>query len=213
MKQEDVWRGIDRLADEIGVTPARLARMAGLDQAVFSAGRRRRPEGGLRWPSMDSLAKVLDVADISIGDFVNYMHGDPATRSGFLLPTLPISTAAEDDNYDEDGFPTGPAWDRIEFPDIQDPYCFGIVVQGDGYEPVYRDGNLLICAPGMSIRRGDRVAYRLARTASMPCGLFIGVLLRQTPFTLDIGTLDGSDIDVIAAQDLTWITRIAWARQ
>lgn len=208
MKQEEVWRGIDHLADEIGVTPARLAKMAGLDQAVFSAGRRKRPEGGLRWPSMDSLAKVLDVADISLGDFVNYMYGNPDTKAGFRLPVQTLTNAGDADQYDMDGLPTGRAWDRVAFPDVQDPDCFGVIVDCDDYEPVYRQGDMLVCAPGVSVRRGDRVIYR--RTDA---GLEVGMLMRQTPFTVDIAGPDAQNIETIPAQDISWITRIAWARQ
>jgi hypothetical protein len=213
MKQEDIWLGIDHLADQVGVSPARLARMAGLDQAVFSAGRRRKPNGELRWPSMDSLAKVLHVAGVSLGDFVNYMHGDPATRSGFKLPTLPLDRAADEKNYDDDGFPKGVGWDLVEFPDVQDPHCFGLHIKSDQYEPVYRAGDLLVCAPGISVRRGDRVVYRFKNSVTGHAGLFIGTLLRQTPYTIDIAPLNGGNVETIQAQHVLWLTRIAWARQ
>lgn len=211
MKQEDVWRGIDRLAYEIGVTPARLARMAGLDQAVFGPTRRIKENGAMRWPSMDSLAKVLAVADISLGEFVNYMYGDPASRAGFRLPCLRFTAAAED-HYDDEGFPSGGAWDRIEFPDLQDPKCFGLILDDESGLPVYREGDLLVCAPGMSIRRGDRIVYRRAGASGPGC-LSVGVLLRQTPFRTEIGTLDERDSQMLAAEDITWMTRIAWVRQ
>jgi phage repressor protein C with HTH and peptisase S24 domain len=213
MKQADIWLGIDHLADQVGVSPARLARMAGLDQAVFSAGRRRKPNGDLRWPSMESLAKVLEVAGVSLGDFVNYMHGNPATRSGFKLPTLTLEKAADETFYDEDGFPTGTGWDLVEFPDVQDPHCFGLLIQSDDFEPVFRQGDLLVCAPGISVRRGDRVVYRLRNSLTDHGGLSIGTLLRQTPYTMDIAPLNGGDVETIQAQHISQLTRIAWARQ
>lgn len=208
MKQDDVWRGIDLLADNVGVTPARLARMAGLDQAVFSAGRRRRDDGSLRWPSMDSLAKVLKVSGISMGDFVNYMYGDPGTRAAFKLPCLSLTAAGDPARYDPDGYPTGPDWDRVEFPDLQDPRCFGLVLDSDAYLPLYRRGDMLVCAPGVSVRRGDRVVYR-----RKDAGIAVGELVRQSPFTVDMASLAGQDTETIPAQDIDWITRIAWARQ
>ena len=210
MKQEDVWRGIDRLADEIGVTPSRLARMAGLDQAVFSSARRRKPDGSLHWPAMGSLAKVLRVANISIGDFVSYMHADPATRAGFKLPCIAFSDAAPAERYDEAGFPRGPNWDWIEFPDLQDPRCFGLRLEDDAYAPVYRTGDLVVCAPGLSAHRGDRIVYRRPGAAAR---LFIGVLIRQTPFTTHIGAPDGLSAETLPAADVSWITRVAWVGQ
>ena len=207
MKQEDVWRGIDRLAHEIGVTPSRLARMAGLDQAVFSTGRRTNPDGRLRWPSMDSLAKVLKVADISVGDFVDFMYADPSSRAGFRLPCMSMRDAAESEQYDTDGFPTGPNWERVLFPDLPDPRCFGLIVDVDHYNPVYRQGDMVVCAPGMSVHRNDRVAFRHGDA------LKLGILSRQSPFTVDISLPQGGDPETIPAQDISWIARIAWVRQ
>ncbi|MDW3204481.1 MAG: S24 family peptidase [Alphaproteobacteria bacterium] len=208
MKPDDIWRGIDRLAADQGITPARLAKYAGLDQSVFSAGRRRNAKGDLRWPGLESLARVFRVTNISLSDFVGYMHADPASRSAFRIPVLPIDKAARNEHYDEDGFPTGGGWDRMEFPDVQDRRCFALKIDSDDHLPIYRPGDILICAPGMSLRRGDRIVYRRGEM-----GLSIAALVRQTPFRVDLASLDGTETDTFPAQEISWITRIAWARQ
>lgn len=208
MKPEDIWRGIDRLADDQGITPARLARYAGLDQAVFSAGRRRNNRGDLRWPALESLARVLAITNTSIADFVGFMHADPASRAAFRIPVMAFDKAAQARYYDEDGFPAGPAWDRMDFPDLQDRRCFGLVVDSDDHLPVYRPGDILICAPGMSMRRGDRIVYKRGEL-----GLSIAALVRQTPFRVDLASLDGTQSESYPARDISWISRIAWARQ
>ncbi|HET6520559.1 MAG TPA: hypothetical protein VFG47_12185, partial [Geminicoccaceae bacterium] len=56
----EVWRGIDRLAEENGLTASGLARRAGLDPTTFNPSKRITKQGKPRWPSTESLAKVLD---------------------------------------------------------------------------------------------------------------------------------------------------------
>ena len=51
MRHEDVWRAIDTLAAENGLSPSGLARKAGLDPTSFNLSKRRAPAGKSRWPS------------------------------------------------------------------------------------------------------------------------------------------------------------------
>lgn len=208
MKPEEIWRGIDRLAADHGITPARLAKYAGLDQAVFSAGRRKNAKGELRWPALESLARVFRATNISIVDFVGYMHADPASRAAFRIPVMSMDKAARAHHYDDDGYPTGAGWERMDFPAPQDRRCYGLRIVSDDYMPVYRPNDILICAPEMSLRRGDRVVYRRGEL-----GLSIAALVRQTPFRVDLASLDGTETDTVPTQEISWITRIAWARQ
>jgi phage repressor protein C with HTH and peptisase S24 domain len=210
MKQEDVWRGIDILANEVGITPSRLAKMSGLDQAVFSIARRERGDGSLRWPSMHSLAKVLETTDLTIGDFVNYMYANPATRAGFKLPVLSMRAREIENQFDADGSPVGSGWRRMEFPDLQDPQCFGLTIDTDDYVPFFREGDMIVCAPGLSLRRRNRVVYK---RAGAPEELFIGSLLRQTPFTIDLGSLDETASETVPASEIQWMAKIVWVRQ
>ena len=64
-----IWGAIDALAARAEMTPSALARLAGLDPTSFNPSKRvsagRRP----RWPSTESLAKVLDAAGVSLRDF------------------------------------------------------------------------------------------------------------------------------------------------
>ena len=60
MKHEDVWRAIDTLAAEHGLSASGLAKRSGLDATTFNPSKRTMPDGRARWPSTESVAKVLD---------------------------------------------------------------------------------------------------------------------------------------------------------
>ncbi len=64
-----VWKAIDKLADAQGLTPSGLARRAGLDATTFNPSKRRAQGGRQRWPSTESIAKVLDATDTGIEEF------------------------------------------------------------------------------------------------------------------------------------------------
>ncbi len=64
-----VWHGIDRLAATNGYSPSGLAKKAGLDPTTFNKSKRISPDGKPRWPSTESLSKVLTVTDSNMSDF------------------------------------------------------------------------------------------------------------------------------------------------
>src|SRR5256885_1545956 len=83
LQHVDVWRGIDRLAAKYGLSPSGLARRAGLDPTAFNPSKRITREGRPRWPSTESLSKVLGVTGESFSGFVT-LTGAPG--SGFDQP-------------------------------------------------------------------------------------------------------------------------------
>ena len=67
---DQLWSAIDDLAARHGFTPSGLARAAGLDPTVFNPSKRRGPQGRPRWPSTESLAKILTVTQTAWADFL-----------------------------------------------------------------------------------------------------------------------------------------------
>src|SRR4030095_13492706 len=70
LQHADVWRGIDRLAAKHGLSASGLARRAGLDPTAFNPSKRITREGRPRWPSTESLSKILTVTGEPFVDFV-----------------------------------------------------------------------------------------------------------------------------------------------
>ena len=59
MKYEQIWNAVDKLAKSKGLSPSGLAKLAGLDATTFNKSKRTRPDGNKRWPSMESINKIL----------------------------------------------------------------------------------------------------------------------------------------------------------
>ena len=74
---EQVWHGIDRLARERGLTASGLARRAGLDPTTFNRSKRVTKQNKPRWPSTESLAKILNATATPFDTFVALMPDQP----------------------------------------------------------------------------------------------------------------------------------------
>ncbi len=64
-----VWSAIDGLAREHSMSASGLARQAGLDATSFNRSKRVNAQGRERWPSMESVAKVLAVTGEPLEQF------------------------------------------------------------------------------------------------------------------------------------------------
>ena len=65
-----IWRALDALAARHGMSPSGLAKLAGLDPTTFNKSKRGTVNGKLRWPSTESIAKVLGATGATLEDFV-----------------------------------------------------------------------------------------------------------------------------------------------
>lgn len=190
------------------MTPSRLAQMSGLDPALLSQGRRKRPDGTFRWPSLETLSRILNRFDMTMDDFSGLMFGDPAAKAGFMLPCLNLYAASDDGHFDKNNLPIRSKWLKVDFPDLRDPNCFGLIVDTDRYEPVYRENALLVCSPAHQVRRGDRIAFKAEDGY-----VRLATLVRQSTFTTDLASILTEDVETLPTASLIWTARIAWARQ
>ena len=78
LKHGDVWRAIDRLAAKYDMSPSGLARRAGLDPTTFNKSKRITKEGKQRWPSTESISKILAATGASLAEFVGQIGEDNA---------------------------------------------------------------------------------------------------------------------------------------
>jgi phage repressor protein C with HTH and peptisase S24 domain len=202
-----VWGALDRLAERAGLSPSGLARRAGLDPTTFNKSKRITADGRERWPSTESLAKALAATGSSIDSFVQLIgdHG----RDVRSVPLLALSQAAHSGHFDAHGYPAGRAWDEVALPAAGEDRTFALEISGDAFRPAYRDGDVIVVAPGTPIRRGDRV---VAKTAAGE--VLIRELKRRTAKALELAPLDANGPDrVLAPDEVEWIARIVWTRQ
>jgi len=71
LTHSDIWTAIERLAASNGFSPSGLAIKAGLDPTSFNKSKRVSPDGKLRWPSTESISKILSVTDSTMSDLVS----------------------------------------------------------------------------------------------------------------------------------------------
>lgn len=202
----DVWRAIDRLAERHGLSTSGLARRAGLDPTTFNKSKRATPDGRLRWPSTESIAKVLDATGASLADLVGLTEG---ARPHRRIKLLHLSRAPGEPPFDAEGKPAGGAWDEIEFPDPDDPNAYALEITGGQAEPVFRDGDVIVVAPSLPPRRGDRVLVRCQNGE-----MILAQLIRQTATRLDLrGFHPDAEERGLDRDKVAWVARIRWASQ
>lgn len=73
MTHDDIWHAIERFATEHGMSCSGLARCSGLDPTTFNKSKRWSREGQPRWPSTNSISKILASTGASIQDFTKYI--------------------------------------------------------------------------------------------------------------------------------------------
>ena len=75
-----IWRAIDGLAAAHGLSPSGLARQAGLDPTTFNKSKRGDEGGKLRWPSTDSITKILAATGMTLIDFAVLIESEKSAR-------------------------------------------------------------------------------------------------------------------------------------
>jgi phage repressor protein C with HTH and peptisase S24 domain len=211
---EEIWRALDALAAENGLSASGLARKAGLDATAFNPSKRIGADGRARWPSTESLAKVLAATGTGMADFaalVTGMAALPRARGvlGRRIPLIGLAQAGGEGFFDDGGFPVGGGWDEIGLPDIGDPHAYALEISGESMEPVFRDGDLVIVSPGAPIRRGDRVVVRTQKGEVMA-----KELKRQSARRVDLRSLNPAHPDyTFDLAELNWMHRIVWSSQ
>lgn len=69
LRSDDMWTALDLLAEEHDLSPSGLAIAAGLDPTAFNRSKRERRNGRARWPSTETIAKVLLATGVTFPEF------------------------------------------------------------------------------------------------------------------------------------------------
>jgi len=200
LKHGDIWRAIDLLAARHNLSPSGLARKAGLSPTVFNVSKRASSERK-RWPSTESLARILEATGTSINEFIGLIGVTPS----IYVPLLDVVQAASPNAFDDAGHPAGTAWRNVRFPGVTDPHAFALEVVGRDWEPLYRVGEQLILSLSSKARQGDRVLVRLRGGAMRP-----GDYVREDAQNLEIVAMKTSDNICVSLTDIEWVGRILW---
>jgi phage repressor protein C with HTH and peptisase S24 domain len=214
MRHDDVWRAIDTLAAEHGLSPSGLARKAGLDPTSFNLSKRNTNDGRSRWPSTESIAKVLNATGAGLADFAALVMGarampDSRVRPRTKIPLIGLAQAGGSGFFDDGGYPAGAGWDEVDLPQTGDSHAYALSIAGDSMEPVYREGDTVIVSPAAPVRVGDRVVARAVDGAVMA-----KLLTRRTATRIELRSLNPEYPNLsFAASEIVWLHRIIWASQ
>jgi phage repressor protein C with HTH and peptisase S24 domain len=209
-QHKQVWNAIDTIADRYGFSASGLAKKSGLDPTSFNPSKRHGPDGRPRWPTMESIARVLNASGASVEEFMDLLTGKkgaPPRRK--VIPMLGFAKAGKGGFFDDSGFPEGDGWEEIEVPGVTDLQAYALEVTGDSMQPLYREGDTIIVSPGATIRKGDRIVLRHADGQVMA-----KILHRQTAKTVEVSSFNPAhENKVYDLKDVDWMARIIWASQ
>lgn len=208
LSHEQIWAAIEGLAARYDMTVSGLARKAGLDPTAFNVSKRVSTEGRKRWPSTESIAKILQATGASLDEFL-FSGSAGAAQASRKVRLIGFAQAGSGGFFDDSGFPAGGGWDEAIFPNVADEHAYALEIAGDSMLPVYRDGDVIIVSPAAAVRRGDRVVVRTREGE-----VLAKELKRQTGKTLELKSLNAEHEDrMFAMADVDWMARIVWSSQ
>ncbi len=209
LSHAQVWSAIDTLAGRYGMTASGLARKAGLDATTFNKSKRQTPDGHQRWPSTESIAKVLEATGASLDEFMGFLESRDRSGGRRTVPLIGLAQAGAGGFFDDGGFPTGGGWDEVAFPEVPDPNAYALEISGESMMPLYRDGDIVIISPNASVRRGDRVVLK-----TRDGEVLAKELKRRTENIIELKSLNPEHPDrMIPTDKVAWLARIIWSSQ
>lgn len=207
LTHERLWAAIDAIAETHGLSPSALARRAGLSSTAFNKSKRVTGDGRPRWPSTESIAKVLEATGAGLAELVRLVVGaDP----------VPAAVPAGIPFRDEPALPPGFAEDghigpnaAARFPAGPEEGLFAHRLDAATAPPLYRPGDVLIVCTAVPLARGDRVLVRTA-DGRFAVRLFLARNGRSSEFAAPAGRRRRLRLPTA---DVVWIARILWASQ
>lgn len=207
MNHTQIWLAIDGLAARHGLTPSGLARAAGLDPTTFNRSKRISADGKPRWPSTESLSRVLAAVGASIDDFAALIN-DGQSRTAQPVPLVGLARAGLEGFFDDVEFVTGPKG-LAAARGFSPGRLYAMEISGDSMEPVFRRGSIVMVHSGAAVRAGDRVVVRTHAGEVMAKELG-----ERSPEWVELISVNPHyPPRRVPAQEIDWIARIVWASQ
>lgn len=206
MEYEQVWDAVDKLAKLHGLSPSGLAKKAGLDATTFNKSKRMRHDGKKRWPSLDSINKILEACNISFEQFYQLIDEDLTPKPNGI-PFVTYSDLSTHASIKTSKLITE-KWDKVQFPDSS-VNLYAINLDTADFEPLYRKGSTLVATKDLEVRKGDRVIVLLHNKNPL-----IKEFKHRTTSTIVFGDiLNPSQETQVKINDIRLINRIVWAEQ
>ena len=214
LTHEQIWSAIDRLATSFGYSASGLAKQAGLDPTTFNKSKRLGPDGKPRWPSTESISRILGATGATMSDFLALINDAHPNTNHLRIPVIGFAQAGAQGYFDEEGYPKGDSWDEISFPDIHtykspSEGLYALKVSGDSMLPLYREGDVLIVSPGSNLRVNDRIILK-----STTGEVMAKELVKQNSNRVEVRSLNPEHANrEIPLNEIVWMGRIIWVSQ
>ena len=204
LSHTDIWRAIDRLAQENELSPSGLARKAGLSPTLFNPSKRSHGDRK-RWPSTESISAILKATNCSLDNFVA-LASEKATQHSHI-PLLSCTQVERDPSlFDEQGLPHRKLWDKMSLPAATETTAFALEIGNNAASPDFKKGDRIILAPSQEPRHGDWVALQVKGN---------DILIKR------MGSSGAQKVELHASgqdeppvtltrQDIHWLYRIIW---
>ncbi|WP_119307124.1 helix-turn-helix transcriptional regulator [Cohaesibacter haloalkalitolerans] len=165
LSHEGIWRAIDALALREDISPSTLARRAGLDSSIFNRSKRFQRDGRPRWPSTESIARILDATNLSVETFFVELLGERRCvvwPYEDLLDQRPASDIARFPQKLDQRLSLSPSpGDQRDIASGVTPaeQVFVLELDHDRFAPFYKQGAILLLGIFCAIKPGDRVLF------------------------------------------------------
>ena len=209
LSHSQLWKAIDSLARHEALSVSALARRAGLDATSFNPSKRFGPgqPPRPRWPSTESLTRILAATGLSLGEFAALAHD--AVERPAAVPLLGMAQAGQDGYFDDAGLPVGDGWEQTDLPRPKDS-LLSLRIVGDSMDPLYREGDrIIVDREATEVRKGDRVVVRT--TGGETLAKEIGALTAQVVTLTSVNPAYGTR--TLARNEIVWMGRILWVSQ
>lgn len=209
LSHAQLWKAIDGLARHEGLSVSALAKRAGLDATSFNPSKRFGPGDPPRprWPSTESLTRILSVTGLSLGEFAALAR-DAAERP-LTVPLLGMAQAGQDGFFDDAGLPTGDGWEQTELPRSRDS-LLSLRIAGDSMAPLYREGDrVIVDREASEVRKGDRVVVRT--TGGETLAKEVAALTARAVTLASVNP--AYPPRTVPRNEIVWLGRILWVSQ
>lgn len=214
LTHDQIWCAIDRLANSFGYSPSGLAKQSGLDPTSFNKSKRHGPDGKPRWPSTESLSRVLAATGATMSDFIALVDEDQDNENNannvLSMPTINLAKTKDKTVFDKNGFPLSEQWETIDFLNFNNQKYHAIKINNDSLSPTYRRDDILIISPQDKVSNGDRVIIKTQKG-----NITAKELVKQNVTQIEVRDFnnDVQENEIIPTQDIVWMNRISWVSQ
>lgn len=209
LSHAQLWKAIDGLARHEGLSVSALAKRAGLDATSFNLSKRFGPGDPPRprWPSTESLTRVLTATGLSLGEFATLARD--AVERPSTVPMLGMAQAGQDGFFDDAGLPVGDGWQQTDLPRPRDS-LLSLSIVGDSMAPLYREGDrIIVDREATEVRKGDRVVVRTTGGETLA-----KEVAELTPRAVTLASVNPAyEARIVARRDIVWMGRILWVSQ